>query len=427
MGDRRRAAGAVDARVLDSARARLMTAMTALACRTGRRSTLALGVGLLTVAACRGGAPAELWTEVDSAGVRIVTSDPDAAAAEPALELLLSIGTVGGGGPHELHRVRDVEIVGTDRIAVANAGSEEIRMFDLEGRFLGSFGGEGRGPEELRGLAMVQDLGDSLYAYDSGNDRVSVRRLTGEFERSFRLEWFSGILFPVDISPSGSILAVTARHMTELTGSGTVVDTSLVSVYDLEGRLVDSVARLPHNERFVQQVGNMRTTVGAPFADEASLAALADGFCHVYGPLVQIRCFDLAGDPTEIWRVAVEPHAVTAADVDRYWDELWAEAVGPYRDAMLGVGDDLTFPTHFPAISAILVDDEARVWARLYTATEGEEVWWAFDDGRLVARLATPAGLEVMDMEAGLVAGVWRDALDVEHVRVYRRTEPGGG
>ena len=116
-----------------------------------------------------------------------------------------------------------------------------------------------------------------------------------------------------------------------------------------------------------------------------------------------------------------EPRVVSPGDIDRYWDELWADAEGYYREVMLRVRDDLTFPQYLPAISSLVVDDEGRIWARRYQASEADaDEWWVFDEGELAGSLTAPAGFEVFDVERELVAGVWKDDLDVEYVVVFR-------
>lgn len=363
------------------------------------------------------------WTVTDSAGVRITETRGTPDVWRLGEDPLLSLGVVDEGGPTEFFQVRDVELLPDGGVAVANRGSEEIRVFEADGSHRLTFGRDGRGPREFLRLSMLQDRGDSLVVYDAGNDRFQVRDDSGAFFRSFRLEWFSGALVPVDLSPDGRILAITGRYMTELEGTGVLVDTALVSLYDMEGALVDSVARVPHNSRFVKQVGDMRTTVGAPFSPSGHLVAHAEGFCYAYGSAAELRCFDGQGALERIARVDSEGRSVTDRDVDAYWTEVLAEAEGAYREAVLRVRSDMVFPDSFPALSALLTDDRHRVWAQRYRPdhdTEPAESWWVFDDDRLVATLRTPHDFVVMDVEGDRVAGVWRDELGIEFVRVYR-------
>ncbi len=239
----------------------------------------------------------------DSAGIRIVESDVSGIPVLSELELITSLGTVASGGPQQFHEIRDVELLDSERLAVADGGSEEVRIFGLRGDFRMSFGGRGNGPREFRALNLVQDVADSIFTYDAGNERISVRNEDGELVRSFHLEWFSGLLFPVEFGQDGRALTITASHMVELEGTGRLFDQSLVSVYAPDGSLVDSLRRVPHNERFVRQVGDFRTTVGAPFSAPAGVVRFGPGFCHTFGPDPQVRCYGTSGELEEIWRL----------------------------------------------------------------------------------------------------------------------------
>ena len=125
-------------------------------------------------------------------------------------------GVVSSGGPTEFFRIRDLDFLPGDRLPVVNGGTEEIRFFTRAGAFLGSVGRKGNGPKEFNGLRWLAATGDSLLTYDSGNDRLSVRDRLGLYGRTFRLEWLSGILSPVEVLSDGSVLGLTARHIAEL-------------------------------------------------------------------------------------------------------------------------------------------------------------------------------------------------------------------
>lgn len=377
--------------------------------------------------ACDGSTAAPGWSARDSSGVQIVTSEPATATWALAPEPRLTLGSIDEGGAAQFFRIQDIELLPDSSIAVANRGSEEIRIFDASGRHMRSFGGSGRGPEEFVRLEMVEEGRDSLFTYDNGNDRLQVRDLSGGFGRTFRLEWFYGALFPVHVAPDGAVLAVTGRYMTELSGTGRVVDTALVSLYDPTGALVDSFVRLPHNERFVKQVGDMRTTIGAPFSASASLVGTPDGFCYAFGPSPEIRCHDRSGGLRAINRVLDAPSAVTEADIGAFW-AMELEADTPYRPYLVRLRSDITFPEFFPAISQLTLDDTGRIWAKRFVASihpDSDESWWIFEGGHLVGSLTTPQGFRVLDIEGGLIAGVWTDELGVEFVRVYELMNSG--
>ena len=359
---------------------------------------------------------------VDSAGVAISTSTLSSIPTTTPTSLALTLGTISTGGPTDFFRVRDIEIVDSTDLVVANGGSEQVRVFRTDGTFVSEFGREGHGPREFRGLSMVEQAGDSVVTYDGRNDRITLRSIDGTFLRSYRLQWVSGALVPADLSVLDRTVAVTARYMTELSGTGLVVDTGLVSLYDNEGRLIDSIARLPHNTRFVRQDGDRRTTVGAPFVPSAGLVGWAGGFCYAFGPAAEVRCFDPEGALREIWRVEGGRRAVEDHHRSAYWTEIEESANEAYRRAVHHVREDLPFPAEFPAFSRLVADDQANLWARRYRLPgESVDEWWVFSGGRLSERVTLPSGFELMDVESGLLAGVWRDDLGVEHVQVYAR------
>lgn len=328
-------------------------------------NSLASALVLIAAAGgCGAGGDGPGWTVTDSAGVEIVTSDSNAPAWVAEARPMLELGAADEPGPTEFYRVRDVELLPGGGIVVANGGSEELRFFGPDGSYQGGVGRRGHGPTEFDGLSMIESFGDSLLTWDGGNQRVSVRTLDGAFVRAFRLEWFDGILFPTDLlGGSGmtgerGILAVTARHMTQLEGVGLLVDTALVSVYDMDGRLIDSIARLPHNARVVRRVGNLQTTLGAPYSGGASIVGVDDGLCHTFGPEPEIRCHGRAG-PIRVIRVGLAPRPVTESDVDTFWEEALETASERQRSALQRMRDDLVFPEAFPAFAQLLRDDAA--------------------------------------------------------------------
>jgi hypothetical protein len=48
-------------------------------------------------------------------------------------------------------------------------------------------------------------------------------------------------------------------------------------------------------------------------------------------------------------------------------------------------------------------------------------------DGRMRGALELPADFTVSEIGADYVLGIWRDELDVQHVRLYRIVKSGNG
>jgi hypothetical protein len=366
--------------------------------------------------------------EADSAGIRIVTSTAPAAEWTLAPEPELALGETPGDPAVEFFRVRAMTFVPGGRIAIANGGTESIRIFTTGGERVGEVGRSGAGPEEFSGLTWLAVRGDSLLAYDGGNDRVTVRDLGGAFARSFRLDRSSARPQPAALASDGTILSLAARGLAEFASQGmpapgVLLDSALVTRHDPMGALLDSLARLPHNERFVRSGVSMGSMVGVPYTAFGRVAGTREGVCYEFGPDPQITCFGDDGSPRLLIRTGDRRRPVTPAHVAAYWareaelaadDEARAAALASLRS-------DLPFPDVFPAFTDLIVDDDGRMWAEVYRLPDDDRTEWRiFSEGRWVGRLTVDTTFDVRAVSADLVAGVRRDELDVESIRIHR-------
>jgi len=133
------------------------------------RTTL-LSAWLLAVAAC---APSEPGTDT-AAPVEL----PLLTLSEPTLE----IGLVDGDDEYLFGAIESVLRLADGRVAVSDGGTSRVSFYDSEGRFTGSFGGEGDGPGEFRILSHLYPHGtDSLRALDGRTGLVSTFDVNGEY------------------------------------------------------------------------------------------------------------------------------------------------------------------------------------------------------------------------------------------------------
>ena len=69
--------------------------------------------------------------------------------------------------------------------AIADMSDKDIKLYDRNGQRIGTVGRAGEGPGEFTSLMSATFLGDSIFAYDFAQDRLSVFDATGQFARSF--------------------------------------------------------------------------------------------------------------------------------------------------------------------------------------------------------------------------------------------------
>src|SRR5512134_3156377 len=92
---------------------------------------------------------------------RRASSTPPSASLEPA-----ALAYLGSSGTDPLYRVSGAVVVDSF-IHVANAGSNQLLVYSVDGTFLRAAGNEGAGPGEFRSLRWIQAAGHRLFVYDS--------------------------------------------------------------------------------------------------------------------------------------------------------------------------------------------------------------------------------------------------------------------
>jgi hypothetical protein len=111
------------------------------------------------------------------------------------------IGVVEGDPNYELHQANSSILLPGNRIAVADAGSQELRFYDFDGRFISKAGGRGAGPGEFRWLSRIYRYeADSILALEAGSNRISVFDTHGTYSRLASAISLSGdSAFPMDV------------------------------------------------------------------------------------------------------------------------------------------------------------------------------------------------------------------------------------
>ncbi|UCG88426.1 MAG: hypothetical protein JSW71_07755, partial [Gemmatimonadota bacterium] len=157
-----------------------------MASRNAVQATRVCLLGIL-IPACAGDSPDFPYHQTDSAGVTIVhslrPSWSDSGGWRLAPAPMLRVGRVEGAAEYLFARVAGARLVDDSMLVVADGHSNELRFFDLSGRFMYSVGGTGGGPGEFEYIVALLDCyRDSIVAADL-NDRLSIFTEDGEFVR----------------------------------------------------------------------------------------------------------------------------------------------------------------------------------------------------------------------------------------------------
>jgi len=304
-------------------------------------------------------------------------------------------------------------IAADGRVVVADRGTQEVRVFDADGHYLTSVGGQGRGPGEFRDLRNVFRLGDdSLLATEAGG-RAHVFHVDGHFGRQIRTDLAPGDgaarRYPVMLGAfdTGELVVTPYLHLPPPPEfEGAFRDTMYVSVFDPEGHLLRQLGRFLGRARYWQKVD-----ISLPYPAETFVRVAGNHLYVVDNARYEIQVRSPLGDLEMLIRKAHRPEPVRAEDMRRYRDQqrarmrAAADAAASSESArervlvvLEEVLDKVESPGAFPAIRDILVDTEGCVWVREYVRAPVATDWTVFGpDGVIVGRARLPEELMVYE------------------------------
>lgn len=390
---------------------------------------------VLSCAACAGGETDGSGATVrDSMGIEIVESSDAAWASGAGWTLAavpeIDIGVLEGAEEYQLFRVRDARRLRDGRLVVANGGTNELRWYDAEGRFLHATGGDGEGPGEFKGLGWLRPFrGDSFAVYDFNLGRISVVDSDGAFARTVKITPVGEVSFVIaqDVFADGVVLAKSPLIFAGGFESGLNRRDELFHTFAPDGEHLDSLGAFPGPEQYIETggSGNRRfvAVTTLPFGRTPSVAVVGTRFCFGASDTYEIACYERDGALRRLVRRTVPPRPVTPADVDRYREQELAgmDDAEARRDAERRYAE-MPVPATMPAYATFTFDASGNLWVREFTVGEVSTWSWTVFDarGRMLGAVDMPADFRVTEIGDDFVLGLWRDEVDVEHVRLYR-------
>jgi hypothetical protein len=382
----------------------------------------------------------ETFSAVDSAGVTIVESiRPLWARGEgwtlsPEPEVV--IGLEEGDERYLLNEVRGVRRLSDGRIAVLDAGSYRVRVYDGAGVHLMDLGGEGDGPSEFRTPQFLGVVSDTLFVYEAIGGGLT---------------WFS---------PDGQLLRTSAGFSQTHQEVGTL----LMFGY-LEGRLgigtrigeagyrpreaginrepwsvwrfglvnsdVDSLLSVPGGEVEIVS-SDWRGTLQRLYVFGKWTCLTASRNRIYAGPTDEfsIQEYDQEGSLQRIIRRKETPRRVNRSDLDE-WVDQYPEILDRPQEARAEARRELKVAETMPAFRWIGVDSEDNLWVEEWEGVGWEQGRFSVfrPDGAWLGQVDLPDGLAValgepdkqaLEIGPDYLLGVWADEYGVEQVRLYR-------
>lgn len=402
--------------------------------RALRGAFLPIAIVSLPLVGCGHGETAAASAVHDSAGVEIVQSASPLWAAGKGWRLertpVLAIGRAEGPEDQQLFRVAGALRLPDGVVAVANAGSDEVRFYGADGKLVGRTGGEGDGPGEFRDInGLYHDGRDSIYAWDSDLGRVSVLTNAGAYGRSFavpRIPGYSGSMVLGSLGSRGLIVSTGRGVGVEDRRRGLLRDSLFLFRLSADGVRVDTLGKVLGGQGYVRDMtssaGRGIIAIGAPFGRSTVFAVSGSGYYvgteDAYD--VAVRADD--GSLRRRFRFDRPNRQVTSADIAAMKRRELGHSEGNLRREIEKSLEEAPVPATMPAHGAMIADAAGDLWVAEYRAP-GEEGtrWLVFNRlGRLLGPVDGPDRFRPFDIGNDYILGVRTDDLDVEHVEMYR-------
>ncbi len=178
------------------------------------------------------------------------------------------------------------------------------------------------------------------------------------------------------------------------------------------------------DETAVMSIGGRSLVGAAPFAKATYVATSGSSVFVGTADALEVLVLDPEGTIHSIFRRPGIDLAVRQEDEDWYRARMRDLARTPQEKRMLGmVLGALVFPETRAAYGGLKVDARGAVWLRTgrdFPVQARSREWTVFSrEGVLLGTVVMPEGFEPMDFGSDYVLGVWKDAQDVEFVRLY--------
>ena len=389
-------------------------------------------------------------TRRDSAGVQIVENTGPVWASGAGWTVvdspLVDIGGKAGDPAYDLAQVTGVVMLANGRLAVGVGAAYQIRFYAADGTHLASSGAKGSGPGEYQGPGGMWPFpGDSVVVSDIMLRRLTVLSDSGQLGRSFSLGGEAGFAMPQGgrfsfampggTLPDGRVLAVSqAFRVGDDARTGPYRDSADYIVYSSAGSAPDTIGRFPaiEMEQVAMTMGNQSFTAPSPvpLGKSTPTAFVGNDLFVSMNEAWEIEQRGADGTLKRIIRVSTPPRPVSA-DAEAAHRAVMRQAIEDQpmlrgmpeqiRKQMFDRVDKAVYPKTFPFIVSIEGGDDGTIWVHEQGDPGDERRVYAVLDstGTFLGRVTFPAKFEPRSIGTDKVAGVWKDADDVEHVRVY--------
>ncbi|MDZ7772035.1 MAG: hypothetical protein U5K31_04745 [Balneolaceae bacterium] len=300
---------------------------------------------------------------------------------EITFEETSSIDNVNSGRGGAFNIAKDPQ----GRIYVSDPAQTHIRAYDADFQQRGTLGREGKGPGEFARMGPLFVHGDLLMVYDFSLRRIQTfntetmedRRVINIDPQEF--ESFEEIRFPLiadfySLGDQGILVKIPIQEKNDRNYDG-------YYLMNREGeitseKIFETVQQVNH-QFTVPNMGGMVGGVRLPFTDQGLVAQSP-------------RSTVYKANTSEFLLTEINPADSSRRHIWYPYDNdplTQQEGLDEFATSMHDIVREADFPSHWPALKAMMVDDQDRIWVATVTDDRENDVWWVLDrDGMLLGR-----------------------------------------
>ena len=321
-------------------------------------------------------------------------------------------------------RILDIAVNSTGQLFVADWTSESVNVFSDAGELVDHIGSRGEGPGEFtRAFGVAIAPGDCVAVFDAQSERLSLfEPISHRFAYSTSIEGddFKSPAKIIGFTDKGILIQYTASYWAPGSGRGLALDADRFAVVNLVNRrgavLGEPVMSLPSSESIVWTDGSGMSVFPMPFGRENTFRLSASGLLYSgWNETIDIALSTTDGEVQKLIRHQALP--VPNRDIDAY-------LVGRSRSAKKIIRDTDLHKT-MPAYETFVVDDMERVWVKITADRDASTAMWSILNAAsaVVAEAVLPSSVDLYAIKAGRAYGSGKAASGDPYVVAYKISE----
>jgi hypothetical protein len=343
-------------------------------------------------------------------------------------------------GPMQFQRPSGVARMSSGEIVVANAGSQQLRVFSPQGAYLRTHGRHGGGPGEFGfSIGWTGRVGDTLFLHDYAQRRVHAytgskgftsttlvqpdnlamgipigRLSTGEFViQAATTPWQQAR--PDGVFPdSANVGLFSSRTPTAVRWFGKFLNAEYLAVNVLAKAAAKNPQSVPSSV--------------APYRFGSSVVwgVIGDRMVNANSATGAIQILDRSGLVVAQFVAPLTPRPIDAAAMERARQQERDNVINELGRQSVDLTYEQRFrPRHAPLFSKMMISIDRNIWLEQFRIDPGDRAQYiVLDlDGRRLADVVMPAGFSPREVGADYVIGFATDDDGVQSVAMYRLTK----